>query len=410
MTHFSVRKLYVFSESKRKAVSNGVFGAVVVVLLIVAAGSAYYGLSASSTKTVTTTVTVTGTQTTTSTTNTVSANLNGAGSTFIFPVLSSIITAYQTANPGTSINYQGIGSGGGISALEAKTVNFAASDAPLGSADIAKLPTALTIPATIGAVTVAYNVKNSSGGAIPTGLHLTGKVIADIFAANVTQWNDPEIASLNPGVALPSHSIIVVHRSDSSGTTFTFTGYLSAVSPAWKSAIGQGKSVAWPGNPLGANGNAGVAGVVQGTTYTIGYVELAYALQNKLPVASVQNHDASAFVPPNLNTSAAAAAAVTSLPAANQAWTTVNLLNEPGASTYPIVTFSYILVPSELNVETGLTQSQATALVNFLWYAVHTGQQQAAAQAYVPLPANVLTIDEAGIRSITFNGQPVFSG
>jgi len=306
-----------------------------------------------------------------------------------------MISVYQTATPTVAINYQGVGSGAGLTALEGHTVDFAASDAPLQAADIAKAPNALTIPMTIGAVTVAYNIPG-----IKSNLHLTGKVISDIFSGNVTKWNDPEIQSLNTNVTLPSNSILVVHRSDSSGTTFVFTGYLSQESAGWNKTYGQAKTIGWPVG-LGANGNAGVAGVVQGTTYTIGYVELAYALANSMTVASVQNN-AGNWILPTLASSAAAATSVSGLPAGNGVWSSVNLLNQAGATTYPIVTFSYVVVYKDLSVNSDLNVNSADALVKFLWWAVNTGQGQAQALSYVPLPANVLAIDEATIQSITF--------
>jgi phosphate transport system substrate-binding protein len=316
-------------------------------------------------------------------------------------VLTALIAQYQAGVPTTQINYQGIGSGGGISALEGKTVDFAASDAPLQAADQAKAPNALTIPATIGAVTVAYNVPG-----IKSNLHLTGSVVADIFIGKVTLWNDPEITALNSNLTLPAKSILVVHRSDSSGTTFTFTGYLSIVSPTWNSTLGQAKSVAWPVG-LGANGNAGVAGVVQGTQYTIGYVELAYALQNSMTVAAVQNQ-AGNWELPTLATTAASVQSVSGLPAGNGNWAAVNLLNEPGANSYPIVTFSYIIVYQDLSVVNGESLAKATALVNFIWWEVGaTAQATAGGLSYVPLPANVVALDEATIKSITFNGQAI---
>ena len=309
-------------------------------------------------------------------------SLTGSGATFPYPLLDTMIKQYQTQKTNVQINYQSIGSGGGIAALEGKTVDFAASDAPLGAADMAKAPNSLHIPETIGAVTLSYNLPN-----IPTGLHLTGSVIADIFSGKVTTWNDPEIQQLNSNVTLPSNSILVVHRSDGSGTTFIFTGYLSISSDSWKNALGQGKTVAWPVG-IGANGNTGVASVVQGTQYTIGYVELAYALQNKMTVAAIQN-PAGKWI----------------LPAGGGDWSGVNLLNAPDPQAYPIVSFTYLLVYKELNVIPGMTQDKATALVQFVWWVVHNGQSNAPGLAYAQLPANVVQIDEASIKSITFNGQ-----
>jgi phosphate transport system substrate-binding protein len=328
--------------------------------------------------------------------------LNGAGATFPYPVLSVMITNYQKTQTklNLTINYQAIGSGGGISALEGKTVDFAASDIPLGPSDMAKAPGVLHIPETIGCVTLAYNLPG-----IPTGLHLTAKVIADIFAGNVTMWNDPEIQQLNPNLTLPAKSIITVHRSDGSGTTYIFTGYLSTSSPAWAKEIGQGKTVAWPMG-LGANGNAAVAGVIQGTQYTIGYVELAYAIQNNMPVAAIQN-PAGNWILPSLNSTqlAVQSAALSGLPAGDQNWTKVSLINAPDSQAYPIVAFTYLLVYQELNVVPGMTQAKATALVQFLWWVVNDGQQYSNGLAYAKLPANVVAIDEASIQSITFNGQ-----
>jgi phosphate transport system substrate-binding protein len=391
--------------NRSRAIGTAAVAAIVIVVAVVAAGGAYV-LSTGSASTVTSTVTSTSvttsitastaTSTATATVNpTVSVKLTGAGSTFIQPVLQAMISAYQTATPTVAINYQSVGSGAGISALEGKTVDFAASDAPLQASDIAKAPNALTIPMTIGAVTVAYNIPG-----VKSNLHLTGKVIADIFSGNVTTWNNAEIQSLNSNVTLPSNNILVVHRSDSSGTTFVFTGYLVQESAGWNKTYGQAKSIGWPVG-LGANGNAGVAGVVQGTTYTIGYVELAYALANSMTVASVQNN-AGNWVLPTLASSAAAATSVSNLPAGNGVWSSVNLLNQPGATTYPIVTFSYVIVYKDLSVNSDLNANSAGALVQFLWWSVNTGQGQAQSLSYVPLPANVLAIDEATIQSITF--------
>jgi phosphate ABC transporter phosphate-binding protein len=388
--------------NSKNGVGTAAVAAIVVVVAIVAAAGAYV-VGSGMASTVTSTTTIGAPPTTTSTTSKTTAapaTLNGAGSTFIQPVMNAMISQYQTATPGVAINYQGVGSGAGISALQGHTVDFAASDAPLQAADQAKAPNAVTIPMTIGAVTVAYNVPG-----FKSNVHLSGKVVADIFAGNVTMWNDPAIAGLNSNLTMPAKSILVIHRSDSSGTTFTFTGYLSQASAGWNKTYGQAKSIGWPVG-LGANGNGGVAGVVQGTTYTIGYVELAYALSNKMTVASIQN-PAGTWVLPTLDSSAAAANAVSNLPSGTGSWASVNLLNQPGANTYPIVTFSYVIIYKDLSVNTNENVNQAGALVKFLWWAVHTGQGQAQALSYVPLPANVVTIDEATLSSITFGTTPL---
>jgi phosphate transport system substrate-binding protein len=329
------------------------------------------------------------------------ASLTGSGATFPLPLLDAMITEYENnVKSNVLISYEGIGSGGGIAALQAKTVDFAGSDAPMSAAERELAPNALHIPETIGTVTVAYNIPD-----VATGLHLTGQIIADIFQGKITNWNDAAIQNLNPDVTLPDHEIVVAHRSDGSGTTFIFTGYLSAVSTDWEQAIGQGKTVEWPVG-LGGNGNSGVAGIVQGTECSIGYVELAYALENNMAVAAIQN-PAGNFVSPLLEstTEAVASKASQGLPAGDESWSNVNVLNAPGEQAYPIVSFTYILVYKELNVITGMTQAKATALVQFLWWMVHDGQQVGPALEYAPLPSNVVSIDEASIQSITFNGQ-----
>ena len=221
-------------------------------------------------------------------------------------------------------------------------------------------------------------------------------------------WNDPAIMQLNPSLAsiLPNHAIIVVHRADGSGTTFVFTGYLkSAPNNIW--TPGQGTSVKWPVG-LGAAGNAGVAGVVLGTTYTIGYVEFAYALTNPMQYSDIQNADGNNFVRPSLASVTYAmenATATNPLPQGNQSWSSVSLINAKGLDSYPIVSFSYLIVYKELNIVPGMTLDKAKALVDFLWFTVHKGQDQASPLAYVPLSPEVTAIDETSIESITFNGQ-----
>jgi phosphate transport system substrate-binding protein len=329
--------------------------------------------------------------------------LNAAGATFPFPFLSAVATNYSRIHPNIQINYQAIGSGGGIKALTAKTVDFAASDAPLSAAQIAALPAAaLHIPETIGAVVVAYNLPGFS-----TGLKLNSTTIAKIFQGNITTWNDANLQQLNPTLTLPAKAITVVHRSDGSGTTFVFSGYLLS-SGVWN--FGQATSIAWPVG-LGASGNQGVAGVILGTQYTIGYVELAYALTNpSMTYGFVRNHDGSTFVKPTLtnvtySVQNATAPPVT-LPEGNQSWATVSLLNAKGLDSYPIVSLTYLLVYRELSIVPGMTLDKAKAVVDFLWFTVHSqGQAQAAPLAYVPLPAGIVAIDERAIESITFSGQ-----
>jgi len=342
--------------------------------------------------------------TTTTESTPVPAKLAGSGATFPQPLIDKMITEYTRTKSHIEVNYQGVGSGAGITALTDKTVDFAGSDAPLSASEADRAPNTLHIPETIGSIAVAYNVQGVSGG-----LKLTGQVVADIFQGKITKWNDPAIANLNSDVTLPAADINVVRRSDSSGTTFIFTGYLSAVSSSWKSAVGQGKSVEWPVG-VGSSGNAGVATTVMGTANSIGYVELAYALENNMPFAAIQNPSGNYILPSLASTTAAAQAVASSgLPKGNENWSNVNLLNANAQNAYPIVGFSYILVYKELNVISGMTEARATALVEFLWYMIHDGQNLSSSLGYAPLPSNVVTLNEATIKSITFNGKQLIA-
>jgi phosphate ABC transporter phosphate-binding protein len=291
-----------------------------------------------------------------------------------------------------------VGSGTGVTDFTNKVVDFVGTDA-------APVPTALpnvtlTIPETIGAVTLAYNIPG-----VKTGLHLNETVAAKIFNGNITKWNDPAIMALN-GPGLPSNTITTVHRSDSSGTTFITEGYLIK-SGIWK--YPQSKS--WPtaagGTFLAGLGNQAVATDVLTTPYSMGYVEVAYALQNSMNVAFVQNKDRSSFVEPTLPniTAAVNSADVSSLPTGLQDWSAVSLILEPGVNSYPIVSFTYILVYQQLNVRPLMTLDKARALVDFIWYMVHDGQSAGASLDYATLPQSIVTIDEASIKSITYNGQ-----
>jgi phosphate transport system substrate-binding protein len=334
-------------------------------------------------------------------------DLTGAGATFPLPFLNSTIVSYNSIKPNVQINYQGVGSGTGINSLINKQVDFAASDAPLNSNQTSYLPSvALHIPETIGAVTLAYNLPGVSGG-----LQLTGDVIAKIYLGTITNWNDPAIAALNPTLTLPDHAITAVHRSDSSGTTNIFTTYLSNVNSAWSSGPGHATSVQWPGtNAVGAKGNSLVASTVSTTQYAIGYVELAYALQNHMTVASVMNPAGNYIAPSLASTIKAVQSAATGLPAGSASWTSVSLLNAPDAQAYPIVAFTYLLVYKDLNTIPNMTLDRANAIVQYIWYVVHDGQSLAANLGYAALPANVVAIDETSLRSITFNGQALTVG
>lgn len=333
-------------------------------------------------------------------TSTANFTLNGTGATFPYPFISAVSTNYSRTHLGISINYQSLGSGAGVRALTAKTVDFAASDAPLSDAERTAAPNALHIPETVGSVVFAYNLPS-----ISKGMNLTGDLIAKIFLGTVTKWNDSSIKTLNPGLTLPGQLIQVVHRSDGSGTTFVWTSYLSLVSPTWNSTVGHGKSVSWPVG-LGASGNEGVAGVVKGTTYTAGYVELAYALTNSMSYAYIQN-PAGKFIQPSIASTAAAFNTVTSFPTGDASWSGVTLLNTSDPNAYPIASLTYILVYKELNFVQGMTLDKAKALADFLWFMVHEGQNQANPLGYVTLSNGLTATDEATIRSITFGGTAV---
>jgi phosphate ABC transporter phosphate-binding protein len=329
--------------------------------------------------------------------------LNGAGATFPFPLIDEWRVDYQNIKPGVNINYQSIGSGGGIKQFTEKTVDFGATDAPLSAEEIQKAPNAVHIPETIGAVVAAYNLPVE-------GLKLTGPILADIFLGKITKWNDPRIQEINPGLTLPAEDIVVVHRSDGSGTTYVWTDYLSNVSSSWNQQIGKGKSIEWPVG-VGAPGNEGVANSINTTPNAIGYVELAYALTTGMKHAALQNQ-AGNFVPASIDsTKAAVAAAASSLPKGDQPWTNVTMVNAPGADSYPISSFSYLLLYKDLTTNPALKdQRKAQDLVDFITWAITDGQEFAPDLGYVPLPEQVVQLNQETLRGLTFNGAPLQGG
>ncbi len=350
--------------------------------------------------------------------------INGAGATFPFPLIDTWRVEYQNVNPNVNINYQSIGSGGGIRQFTERTVDFGASDAPLSESDTQALQApAVHIPETIGSVVAAYNIN----GVPEKGLKLTGPVLADIFRGVITTWNDPRIQELNPDLALPSENIVVAHRSDGSGTTFVWTSYLSDVSPEWNETVGSGTAVQWPVG-IGAPGNEGVANTIISTPNSIGYIELAYALTTDTDYAYIQNMEGN-FVEPSLNstqtavqtavisdggTSTNATTTVTgtqnttsiNLPAGGESWTDVSLLNAPGANSYPIASFSYLLLYQDLSTNID-SMERARALVDFVEWAITDGQQFADELSYVPLPDAVVQHNMQTLESLTFQGQPL---
>ncbi len=328
--------------------------------------------------------------------------INGAGATFPFPLIDTWRVDYKNIKPNVNINYQSIGSGGGVKQFIEKTVDFGGTDAPLTASEVQRAPGAVHIPETIGSVVAAYNIPSMPN----KGLKLTGPVLADIFLGKITKWNDPKIQSLNPGVSLPGDDIIVVHRSDGSGTTYVWTDYLSNVSTAWKEQIGRGKSVQWP-TGIGGPGNEGVANAINGSPNTIGYVELAYALTSQMPYAYLQNQ-AGKFVEPTLeSTRAAVAATAPTLPKGDASWEHVSVVNAPGADSYSVASFSYLLLFKELSTNPSIDQAKAKGLVDFMSWAITDGQQSADDLAYVPLPAEVVKLNQETLKSLTFQGKPL---
>lgn len=319
--------------------------------------------------------------------------LNGAGATFPYVIYSKWFDLYK-ASTGVSINYQSIGSGGGIKQFTEGTVDFGASDGPmndeqLGTAKSKLGSQTLHIPMVMGAVVLTYNVPG-----ISSGLKLTPAVIPDIFLGFIKKWNDPRIAKENPGVNLPDMPIIVVHRSDGSGTSYIFTDYMCKVSGYWKENIGKGTSVQWMAG-LGAKGNEGVAGQVKQSTGSIGYVELAYAIKNNLGYATIQNKAGEWVVPTIESVTEAARGALKRIPDDLRA-----SITDPDAGGYPIAGMTWILVSqNQKDMEKG------KALSNFLWWAIHDGQQYAKDLYYAPLPKEVVKLCEKKIENITSNGQ-----
>ncbi len=319
-------------------------------------------------------------------------DLTGAGATFPYPLYSKWIAEYAKVDAHVHINYQSIGSGGGIKQITERTVDFGASDAPMKDEEIAKVQgTILHIPTTLGAVVIAYNLD------LKDKLKLTPDIVAGIFLGDIKTWDDKKIADANPGVKLPSDPISVAYRSDGSGTTAVFTSYLAAISPTWKDKVGAGKSVSFPVGS-GAKGNEGVAGLVKTTPGTIGYVELAYAKQTSIAFAQIQNA-AGKFIDASPDSVSAAAASVADkMPDDFR----VSIVNAPGDATYPISSFTYLLVYQDAP-----DAVKGKALAQFLWWAIHDGQKLGPALDYAPLPDAVVKKEEAKLRTLTAKGQPL---
>ena len=311
--------------------------------------------------------------------------LNGAGATFPYPIYSKWFNEYHQQHPDIEINYQSIGSGGGIRQVSAKTVDFGASDGPMTDQQLqdAKFKI-IHLPTVLGADVPAYNV-----GGIKAELKFTPDVIAGIYLGKITSWNDAAIGKANPGITLPNSPIVVIHRSDGSGTTYVWTDYLTKISPDWSSQVGKGTSVRWPVG-IGAKGNEGVAGMIRQMEGAFGYVELVYAVQNKISYGSVRNA-AGEFVKADLNSITAAAGSVKTMPADFR----VSITNAPGKDAYPISSFTWLLIPVEWGDKT-----KEKVMVDFLNWMLDQGQTMTAQLSYAPLPDSVKAKERDAIKAI----------
>jgi phosphate transport system substrate-binding protein len=319
-------------------------------------------------------------------------NLTGAGATFPYPIYSKWFDTYNKET-GVQINYQSIGSGGGIQQVKAGTVDFGASDAPLNNQRLKEMPRAIVhFPTVAGAVVLAYNLP-----AVTAPLQLTAETVSGIYLGKITMWNDKQIAASNPGVALPNAPIGAIHRSDGSGTSYIFTAYLSAVSKDWKEMVGNNTSVSWPVG-LGGKGNEGVAGLVRQTPGSIGYVELAYAKQNNLSMASLKNAAGNFVAPSIASTTAAANGAAAAL--AKDVRTPI--VNSPAPDAYPIAGLTFLLVNKEQR-----DQVKGKAIADFIAWAMTEGQTMAADLDYAPLPEAVVKLNQTNLASLTFGGKPI---
>jgi phosphate transport system substrate-binding protein len=323
-----------------------------------------------------------------------SVSLNGAGSTFVYPVMGRWIQDFHTAHSNVQINYQSIGSGGGIQQVKAGTIDFGASDAPLSDADMAAMTPVVQIPESAGPICITYNLPGLS-----KPLQLSPEALSGIFLGKITTWQDPVIKQDNPGEKLPAAKITVVHRAESSGTTNAFTTYLSAVNPAWQSSVGKGTAVKWP-TGLGAKGSEGVTGQVKQFPGAISYVELTYATQNNLPVAAIKNQGGKYVLPSTASTTAAIEAFKDQLATDDR----TPIANPPASATdaYPISTLTFLIIPKD-----GKDAAKRAALKQFLTYVVTDGQAAASSLNYAPLPDAVKQLNVKALSQLTANGAAI---
>ena len=311
--------------------------------------------------------------------------INGAGSTFIYPAITKWFDEYSKTNPNVQFNYQAIGSGGGIKQVTSKTVDFGATDGPMTMDQMTQAPGRIYhIPMVMGAVAVAYNIPG-----VEKGLKLTPEILAGIYLGKITQWNDPKITEQNPGVNLPGSSIVVAHRSDGSGTSFIFTDYLSSVSSDWKGKVGKGTSVNWPVG-LGGKGNEGVSGLFKQSPGSIGYVELAYAKENNLTYALLQNKSGN-FIEPTIDSTSKAAEGA-NIPADFR----FSIVNSSNPDAYPISGTTWLLIYKQMDSVKG------KAIVDFIRWAVTDGQKLTAAMDYAPLPANLVDLIQKKLDQVKY--------
>jgi phosphate transport system substrate-binding protein len=316
-------------------------------------------------------------------------SINGAGATFPYPLYSKWFSEYRKVDPSVEINYQSIGSGGGVRQLLEDTIDFGASDSPMKDEQLAKAKRPIFhFPTVMGAVVLTYNLPG-----ITNEVRLTSELVADLFLGKIYYWNDPKIQAVNPGVKLPDVPVMIVHRSDGSGTTAVFTDYLSKVSPEWKSRVGAGTAVKWPIG-LGGKGNEGVTGFVKNSPGALGYVELLYAEKNHLQVALLQNLEGIYVKPEARTISAAAAGSLKDMPKDFR----ISITNQKGKDSYPIASFTYLLVYSRMSPEKG------NKIRDFLTWAVRDGQKMASSLFYAPLPDSLVTKVEARIRELEIPG------
>jgi phosphate ABC transporter phosphate-binding protein len=381
----------IVRKGKSRTGLYAVIAVVVVIVIILAAGYAAGWFKSSSSSTGTKGCTLPAAQT-----------LSGAGSTLVAPLMIQWSLVYTAS----TVDYSAVGSGAGISDITQKTVDFGASDAPLNPAQRSAIPSpgVVTIPESAGAAVPIYNLPGISGH-----LHFTGQVLAEIYLGVVTNWNSTDLQAINPGVVLPHASIVVVHRSDGSGTTFVWSSFLSLSNATWASTLGHATTINWPVG-VGAKGNSGVTTTVETTSDSIGYVDINYALTNGVAFGAVENPSNNFIVANVTNIESAIADSNVVFPSATGDWFNVSVLNAPGAHDYPLATFTYLFVYTDVGVAYGSSYSltKAENLVDFLsWIVGPTGQSYAAPLYYIPLSSAAVTYDQTTIKSLTYNGAAI---